>query len=354
MPSDIENGIPPFPDDVPIADISTVDFDLLSKGDTSEARAVYDAARGYGFFYVKNHHVDSDFMFNLADSVFKLSYEEKMKYDMGTTGGYFGYKRSGAQYVDDKGTPDHSEFYNISKDDILRVGGKPPLKHPQPVNECRGELETFMRSCHNVITVVARALSEQLGLPSDLLPSLHRIDRTGGDQARVTHAPPVSSDVITLGEHTDFGSITVLFNQLGGLQVLNPDSHEWRYVKPQPGCAIINLGDAIVKLVGEKLYSGVHRVVGPPGEQSKCPRHSVVYFSRPNGDVRLGSLFGDVKEREQSPTADEWIIHRAILRNSANFKGPQTMHQSRGTEHHRERDRVKRTLDKPATAVEAI
>jgi hypothetical protein len=49
------------------------------------------------------------------------------------------------------------------------------------------------------------------------------------------------------GEHTDFGSVTVLFNHMGGLQVLNPDSKEWKYVKPEPGCAVINLGDAIVK-----------------------------------------------------------------------------------------------------------
>lgn len=30
-------------------------------------------------------------MFNLVDSVFQLPYEEKMKYDMGSTGGYFVY-----------------------------------------------------------------------------------------------------------------------------------------------------------------------------------------------------------------------------------------------------------------------
>jgi len=354
MPSRIEREIPPFPDDVPTADIWMVDFDQLAKGDPSEAKKVFDACRGYGFFYIKNHHVDSDFMFDLANTVFKLPYEEKMKYDMGTTGGYFGYKRSGSQYVDDKGTADHSEFYNISKDDILRVGEKPPLQHPEPVDERREELVEFMRSSHNVVTVVARVLSEQLGLGPDLLPSLHRIDRTGGDQARVTHAPPVGSDVVTLGDHTDFGSITVLFNQLGGLQVLNPDSKEFKYVKPEPGCAIINLGDGIAKLVDDRLYSGVHRVVGPPGEQARFPRHSVVYFSRPNGDVRLGSLFGSEEERMKEMTADEWIVHRAILRNTANYKGPETMKQSRGTEHHaKERNKVP-GLDKPATVVEAL
>jgi len=355
MPSRIEQKIPPFPDHVPTADISTVDFERLSQGDESQSKAVYDAARGYGFFYIKNHRVDSDFMFDLANTVFNLPTDEKMKYAYDSKGSYFGYKSSGSQYIDDKGTADQSEFYNISKDDILRIGDKPPLQHPGPVNERRKELAQFMRSSHNVVTVIARVLSEQLGLGPDTLPNLHRIDRTGGDQARVTHAPPVGSDVVTLGDHTDFGSITVLFNQLGGLQVLNPDSHEFRYVKPVPGCAIVNLGDAIVKLVGGRLYSGVHRVVGPPGEQAKYPRHSVAYFSRPNGDVRLGDLFGDEAERNKAPTADEWIVHRAILRNTANYKGPETLRASRGTEHHaKEMLGSAVGLDKPATEVEAL
>lgn len=72
----------------------------------------------------------------------------------------------------------------------------------------------------------------------------------------------------------------MLFNQLGGLQVLKPQTREWLYVKPKPECAVINLGDAFVKMVDQKLYSAVHRVVGPPGEQSRCERHSVSFYRR--------------------------------------------------------------------------
>ena len=96
-------------------------------------------------------------MFDLANSVFKLSYEEKMKYDMGSTGDYFGYKRSGSQYVDENGTSDHSKFYNVSKGDILRVGGKDPLLHLELVNARGAELEHFIRSCHLVVTVITGA-----------------------------------------------------------------------------------------------------------------------------------------------------------------------------------------------------
>ncbi|KAK5166916.1 uncharacterized protein LTR77_007645 [Saxophila tyrrhenica] len=353
MPSRIGESIPPFPENVPTADIFTVDFDRLREGDPEEARKVYEASKGYGFFYLSNTHVDYDFMFDLANQTFNLDPDEKMKYEMGNTGSYFGYKMSGSNYVDSKGTPDKSEFYNISKDDVMRNGQYKdhPLEHPETIKRRRAELEEFMASCHRVVLMVLRTLGEQLGLAPDTLPDLHRLDRVGGDQARVTHAPPVSADTITLGEHTDFGSVTVLFNQLGGLQVINPESQDYKYVKPQPGCAIINLGDALVKLVGGRLYSGVHRVVGPPGEQAQSPRHSVVYFSRPNGEVKLKSLL-DPDDGEEAMTADDWIAQRAKLRRTANFQGESTYHASRGTEHTKSRDKPK--LDKPAREVEAV
>ena len=268
--------IPPFPSDIPGASISTVDFDLLEAGDEHQRDLVYQAATGSGFFYLANHHVDSKFMFSLASQVFSLPLDEKMKYDMGTTGHYYGYKRSGAMIVDDKGNPDRSEFYNVSKDEVLGIGAAKPTPHPDVVRARFDELQRYMRACHRVVTILLGSLGKSLGLPDGLLEGLHRLERPSCDQARVTHAPPVGPETVSLGDHTDFGSVTVLFNQgLGGLQVLKPKTREWLYVRPRPECAVINLGDALVKMVDRKLYSAVHRVVGPPGEQSKCERHSV-------------------------------------------------------------------------------
>ena len=111
-------------------------------------------------------------------------------------------------------------------------------------------------------------------------------------------------------------------------------------------------------MVGNKLYSGVHRVVGPPGEQAQSPRHSVVYFSRPNGHVKLKSLLGDDDDDgEEVMTADDWIAQRVRLRRTANFKGEETFNASRGTEHLKNRGKAtneKPVLDKPAQPVEAL
>lgn len=151
-------------------------------------------------------------------------------------------------------------------------------------------------------------------------------------------------------------TIQVLFNQLGGLQALAPHTHNWQYVQPRPDCAIINLGDAFVKLCGNRLYSAVHRVMGPPGAQAQSDRHSVVYFSRPNSDVLLRSLFEDPEAKgEGLVNADKWVANRAKTWSTANYRGRESYVASRGTEHNAgvEEKRVE-GLDKPRGEVEAV
>jgi isopenicillin N synthase-like dioxygenase len=170
------------------------------------------------------------------------------------------------------------------------------------------------------------------------LSALHKLNSNSGDQIRFVKAPPqeVDSKAVALGEHTDFGSVTVLFNRLGGLQVrlpahiapVPPSSSStsdtetglckdgWTYVRPLPGHAIINLGDALVKFSSGRLRSNIHRVVAPPGDQGKVTRYSLVYFCRPEDDVVLKSLVegsGD-REMEEEVTAKEWILRRALGR----------------------------------------
>lgn len=118
--------------------------------------------------------------------------------------------------------------------------------------------------------------------------------------------------------------------------------------------AIINLGDAIVKLVGDRLYSAVHRVMGPPGEQARSPRHSVVYFSRPNSHIILQSLLDEDDGKEEKLTIDEWIAKRVKLRRTPNFKDASTYHASRGTEHTAKRERENPLLGHGPEEVKAV
>ncbi|KAF2239680.1 Clavaminate synthase-like protein [Viridothelium virens] len=333
-----DSDIPPFPSDIPTADIPTISYHDLLSFSPPALQAMLSATQGVGFFFLSHHPIDSDFMFDLADALFRLPLPEKLQYDMGSHGRYFGYKHQGASVVDASGTPDINEFYNIPKDDLLGVTpAASRLPQPAPIEDHTPQLQQFMRDAHAVVMGILRALEQGIGVPEGELLALHRLEAQSGDQARVTHAPPVASGRIALGEHTDYGSVTVLFNRLGGLQAMDPETREWRYVRPVPGCALINLGDALVQLLGRRVFSGLHRVMGPPGEQAKCSRHSVVYFARPNGDVPLKSLM-DEEDGKEALTADEWIKQRATMRLKANFKGQETIDKYRAMEHARARE----------------
>jgi len=320
------NAPPPFPEDVPTAPLLRLSLHKLLDRDEDEVKRFNRACEDLGFFYL-DLEGDGDSLLNDANKLFivaealcDLPIEEKIKYDFSSKKSYFGYKAQGAAVIDRNGNLDRNEFYNVSKDDILGISDTWPA--PEVIAENRTLLKSFITSAHSVVTLVLELLNEHLQLPPETLPSLHRLHGTSGDQVRFIKAPPQPANDrrTALGEHTDFGSVTVLFNRLGGLQVLPPGKDaQWCFVKPLPGHAIINLGDAMVKFTNGVLRSNIHRVSSPPGAQGDHTRYSLVYFCRPEDDVMLKRLEGSDMippladgEQEEEVRSKDWIIRRAL------------------------------------------
>lgn len=259
------------------------------------------------------------------------------------------FKAVGATKTDAKGTPDTASFFNVAKDAILDNTDRWPL--PPVVLDQKPLLARYMKNAHRTGLRIMSVLASRLGLPPDALDKYHRLDHEAGDHVRMTWGPARKSaelpEIQTPG-HTDFGTITILFNWLGGLQVwsdparggsfeniVDPDSTaaaetaeakadgagdkpRWLWVQPPPpNHAIINLGDASVKWTGGVLCSGRHRVVPAPGEQGKFDRYSIVYFVRPENDAILKRLeapgIPKIEPGKEKPeiTAKEWIIQQA-------------------------------------------
>jgi isopenicillin N synthase-like dioxygenase len=124
-----------------------------------------------------------------------------------------------------------------------------------------------------------------------------------------------------LAGHTDITAITMVFNKLGGLQVLpreleNIDAN-WKYVRPKPGCSLVNLGDSMVAWTGGLLQSPLHRVRTAPGEQASYTRHSLAYLIRPEYGASMQRLRGGITpllaqgEEEQALCVLDWEAMRA-------------------------------------------
>jgi isopenicillin N synthase-like dioxygenase len=208
----------------------------------------------------------------------------------------------------------------MRKDDFM--GNAAPLPCHSIVKENWDVLKQYVVDCRAAIDLMISHLETHLELPSGRLAELHRITARSGDHVRFNQAAiqPWSDENARGAEHTDFGTLTILMNWLGGLQIRLPTTEEWVYVKPIPGSAVVNLGDALVKFTAGILRSNVHRVVPAPAPQDNLTRNSLVYFSRPEDEVVLRRLQGglidqqprDEKISEPEMTAQEWTFRRSV------------------------------------------
>ncbi|TVY82339.1 Oxidoreductase vrtI [Lachnellula suecica] len=327
-------SLTPFPADIPTAPLHRLSLSALRENPAESAR-LFQASKDLGFFYLDLRDdfegekilTEADEFFQLAPEFYRLGREELSRYDYKSRGSYMGYKGYGSAVVDEKGNIDRNEFYNIPKDDFLGISEK-PFDHPQLLYQKENLIKSYMHNAHALVLTILSHLNTHLHLPPNTLQSLHELNTPSGDQIRIVKSPPQPEldQRTALGKHTDFGSITILFNRLGGLQILPPPSlvpagqePQWTYVKPLPGHCIVNLGDAMAKFTNGLLRSNIHRVVAPPGEQGKDTRYSLVCFARPADDVVLKRLDGSdiipvLKEGEKDDevSSKDWILLQAM------------------------------------------
>jgi isopenicillin N synthase-like dioxygenase len=330
--------LPPFPDNLPLAPIARVSSAALFSNDEPACAAVLEAVQTAGFFYLdlsdspsgKELLSEAEQLLSLSKKAFTISLEEKLSYRLINGVSMFGYKAAGAVKQTDKSArPDATEFFNVGKDHLHNV--TPSRSYPEALEAARPLLSSFSAHAHTAGMLILGVLARQLHLPEDTFTNLNLFHKPAGDHVRLTHTPASlpSAESFPLPSHTDFGSVTLLFNWLGGLQIESRASDrtgQWDYVKPLPGHAIINLGDAMVKFTNGALKSAKHRVVKAPGEQAECERYSIVYFVRPHDEalmkpvesfeagthVKVGGKVSVEDDDGVIYTAGEWMSKRTM------------------------------------------
>jgi isopenicillin N synthase-like dioxygenase len=83
---------------------------------------------------------------------------------------------------------------------------------------------------------------------------------------RIFHYPPLpdGDDRWSVGEHTDYGLVTILAQDAsGGLEVRGP--HGWVAVPPVDNAFVVNLGDMLERMTGGVYRSTPHRVHNASG-----------------------------------------------------------------------------------------
>lgn len=100
----------------------------------------------------------------------------------------------------------------------------------------------------------------------------------------------LDADLTGMGEHTDFGFVTVLWaDQVEGLQVLGHDG-AWHDVMPADGALLVNLGDIAARVTNDEWMSTLHRVKPPVVDGTIKRRRSAAFFHDWNADALIETL----------------------------------------------------------------
>lgn len=123
---------------------------------------------------------------------------------------------------------------------------------------------------------------------------------------RIFHYPAQeqSKDQWGVGEHTDYGLLTILLqDDKGGLQVKSQG--KWINVPPVPGTFICNIGDMLDRITGGYYRSTLHRVLNSSGKS----RYSFPLFLDPAFSAEVNRIEGITYIEDKDNRWDQASVH---------------------------------------------
>lgn len=276
------------------ASIPVVDFEGFSSGDLSRRTATVAALRAalesFGFLYLRNHGVSVsvvDAVFAQSRAFFALPQEAKDAVkgkDIGSIRGYDGF---GVEALDESIPGDLKETFQAGSEHA----DAQPNFWPAGLPGFREAVLAFQRVATETGSQLMRAIALALGLPGGYFDPFY--DRKN-PAVRLLHYPPLrgtpAPGQLRAGAHTDFGGISLLFqDEEGGLEIQAPDG-TWLLALALPGTAIVNTGDLMERWTNGQFRSSPHRVVNPVGPAAVRDRYSTVLFHSPNRDAVISCL----------------------------------------------------------------
>uniref|UniRef100_UPI003FA61544 2-oxoglutarate-dependent ethylene/succinate-forming enzyme n=1 Tax=unidentified TaxID=32644 RepID=UPI003FA61544 len=294
--------------ELPVIDISPL---VDAPGRAEVAAQIGQACREHGFFYVTGHGVDpelQDRLEALSREFFALPEEEKMKIRMARGGrAWRGYFPVGGELT--SGKPDWKEglyFGTELPPDHPRVRAGTPLHgrnlFPEEVPEFRETVLEYMDAMTQLGHRLMRGIALSLGLPADYFRERYTADPTV--LFRIFHYPPPpdADDQWGVGEHTDYGLLTILKqDDCGGLQVKSKGGG-WIDAPPIPGTFVCNIGDMLDRMTGGLYRSTPHRVRNTSGRD----RLSFPFFFDPNFDAEVQPLPALDRAPAEDDSAERW------------------------------------------------
>ena len=266
---------------------------LRGGGDASRAAgAMADACRDLGFFYATDHGIDAETLAALdaaSRRFFALPEARKMEIAMARGGrAWRGYFPVGGELT--SGKPDQKQGLYFGEElderDARVVAGLPLHGRnlfPDDVPELKPAVLRFMEQATRAGHAIMEGVALGLGLDAQYFRHTYTAHPTL--LFRVFEYPAGNGEGWGVGEHTDYGLLTLLAqDENGGLQVKTPRG--WIDAPPMGDALVCNIGDMLDRLTGGYYRSTPHRVRNLSGRS----RLSFPFFFDPAFDAEIVSL----------------------------------------------------------------
>jgi len=306
-----------------LTSLPVIDVSGLNAGSANAvpqvAAAIRAACTGPGFFYVSGHGVPEAVIgdaVSAARDFFHLPTETKAL--VRANARHRGWHAMGGAVMEGAKHADRKEFFSIGlelpEDDPSVLAGE-PLRGANQWPDFAPALRPAMGAYYDAMLALGgrlmRAVAVSLDLEEGFFAPRYRkpLQRT-----QAIFYPPqevgAEEEIFGLAPHTDFGCITLLWQDgNGGLQVRERQSGGWIDAPPLPGTLVVNVGDLLGRWSNDRFASTPHRVVNRSGRE----RMSIATFHDPDfGAVidprELGTPEGEA--HYEPITAGQHILNR--------------------------------------------
>lgn len=293
--------------------IPVIDLAAFTNGDETTrqiiAKQIYQACHEIGFMYLQNSGISQNLLqqvFTQSKSFFNLPLAVKQQLAWSNEFKNTGYVGIEKERLNPNKPGDLKEAFNLDKAELVSplLSSISPAKNP--------EILAFYEVCIEIANIVLQAFALALKLPTDFFTTRHNQQQ---HTLRLLHYPPLElpakPEQVRAGEHSDYGSITLLFqDEIGGLEV-QTTTGEWIAAPSIPDTVVVNTGDLMQRWTNHIFCSTKHRVIIPDDNRVKQSRYSIAFFCHPNYDTEIACL--DVhKDQPIYPPilAGEYLLQR--------------------------------------------
>ena len=277
-------------------------IDFQSSTVLDEIREAYTTV-GFAVFTNTLNKQDQQIIYHWFDHMkqfFKLNLDVKKKYSYQAENN-LGYSVMGAENVDPTAPKDMKESFNYNNTRM------PDSLWPTEIDFFKVTALNSVRIADNLSLRILTKFDTILDCGTTLVDAHQNPYNT----TRVIHYPaytgPLEEKHMRSGEHSDYGTITLLWqiNDVPGLEVQDLGG-VWHPVPYAEGGVVVNIGDLLQRWTNDYFVSTKHRVVNTHIHQE---RYSMPHFVDPTPGTIVSNLL-DTEAKYEPIESKEYLMWR--------------------------------------------